>query len=294
MFCNKCGKEISDQAKFCNYCGTKVADAQGQPQPQSQPQPKPAPEAKPAPEPKKGKAGKRILSIVVGVIVYFAARYIAENMLLSQSNTSAPSTNPGSSEIEINIPSDSGSAGTVASDTSLTDACINGALYEDGYLSYGMTRLYLPGYTLLPGGEGERDWLTTPDETCLFAVNKQIEVIDVSFGASNDADILASYAQAYEDVSLHDFQKYYVNGFPVIRHIVSYKADGIYQLQGGLIVFPSETAGETIRLDLAMLVEAGYGPENFHEVFDTLEISSEFQPKAEDTQKIGFNRIAAK
>lgn len=114
MFCNKCGKEISDQAKFCNYCGTKVADAQGQPQPQSQPQPKPAPEAKPAPEPKKGKAGKRILSIVVAVIVYFAARYIAENMLLSQSNTSAPSTNPGSSEIEINIPSDSGSTGTVS------------------------------------------------------------------------------------------------------------------------------------------------------------------------------------
>lgn len=24
MFCNKCGKEISDSAQFCNYCGNTV------------------------------------------------------------------------------------------------------------------------------------------------------------------------------------------------------------------------------------------------------------------------------
>lgn len=36
MFCQKCGKEIADQAKFCNHCGSAVNHTQ--PQQPAQPQ----------------------------------------------------------------------------------------------------------------------------------------------------------------------------------------------------------------------------------------------------------------
>ena len=40
MYCNKCGKEISNDSLFCSYCGAKVSEA---------PTPKKAPLRYPAP-----------------------------------------------------------------------------------------------------------------------------------------------------------------------------------------------------------------------------------------------------
>lgn len=88
------------------------------------------------------------------------------------------------------------------------------------------------------GDEG--DWLMSDDGGCLLAAYKQLEIIDISYDASTEENLLNSYRQSYSDASMIDFQKYYVNGFPVIRYIVAYTADGLYQYQGELIVFPSD------------------------------------------------------
>ena len=267
MFCSKCGREISNQARFCNYCGSPVAA--------------PAVQAaqQPAPAKKTGTWGKRILTIVIAVVVYFVVRNITEYVLTGQEKASNAPTSPSSEVIEIY-------------DSSLTDSCFYGALYQDGYLRYGMAKLYMPDYFLLPGEGDERDWLMSSDETCLFAANKQLEIIDVSFEASDEEGMLKSYTQSYSDASMVDYQKYYVNDFPVIRYIVRCTAEGTDQYVGELIVLPGETADETIRLSMYQLAESGY--DEINQVFDSLDISREFAPSAEDTQVVGLNRITVK
>ena len=51
MFCYKCGKEISDNAKFCSKCGTPQQITEIAPPPQENTEPTPVPEPTPAPEP---------------------------------------------------------------------------------------------------------------------------------------------------------------------------------------------------------------------------------------------------
>ena len=63
MFCSKCGKEISDQANFCNFCGAQINVSQ-----QAQAQPVQSTQQQTAALKKKGKAGKNILSIVLGCV----------------------------------------------------------------------------------------------------------------------------------------------------------------------------------------------------------------------------------
>lgn len=152
----------------------------------------------------------------------------------------------------------------------------------------------MPGYSLLPGEGNERDWLMSSDATCLLAAYKQLEIIDISYNASTEEGLLTSYTQSYSDASMIDFQKYYVNGFPVTRYIVGYMADGVRQYQGELTVFPSETADETIRLSMFVDVATGYGNDEINRGFDTLEVSPDLKLKAEDTQMMGLNRISVK
>ncbi len=177
---------------------------------------------------------------------------------------------------------------------SAMDSCFYGALYQNGSFRYGMTRLNAPGYSLLAGEGDKRDWLMSNDGCCLLAAYKQLEILDISYDASTEENLLNSYKQSYSDASMIDFQKYYVNGFPVIQSIVGYTADGLYQYQGELIVFPSETADETIRLVMFVDVASGYGSDAIHQVFDTLEVSPDLKIKAEDTNVMGLNRITVK
>lgn len=274
MFCSKCGKEISDQAKFCNFCGAQMNNTQPVQPIQSQQTAAPK---------KKGKAGKTILSIVLVAAVFFGAKMITQSFVSSTQNRDSGF--------------EQGFKETLTEDPNIKsamDSCFYGALYQNGSFRYGMTRLNAPGYSLLAGEGDERDWLMSDDGCCLLAAYKQLEIIDISYDASTEENLLKSYSQSYSDASMIDFQKYYVNGFPVIRYIVGYTADGLYQYQGELIVFPSETADETIRLAMFVDVASGYGSDAIHQVFDTLEVSPDLKIKAEDTNVMGLNRITVK
>ena len=48
-----------------------------------------------------------------------------------------------------------------------------------------MTKLYVPGYELLPGEAGEGDYLMNEDGNCMLTVNKQTEHVPNSFDATN-------------------------------------------------------------------------------------------------------------
>lgn len=84
MFCQKCGEEISDQAKFCNRCGTPVNDVQ----PEATLASHAAPQEKPV---KKGKAGKTMVTIIVALVVYFVVRGVTENALTKKNRSSSTS-----------------------------------------------------------------------------------------------------------------------------------------------------------------------------------------------------------
>ena len=161
MFCQNCGKEISDQAKFCNYCGAPVNAARQQTVSKAH-------EAAPVKPKKKGKAGSTIVTILVALVVYFGVRAITENVL---TNKNKPSSTPRQSQGIIEVTGDTSVA---------MSSCIYGGLYQDGILQYGMTKLTAPGYSLLPGEGDERDWLISGDSTCLLAAYKQNEIMGVS------------------------------------------------------------------------------------------------------------------
>ena len=242
-------------------------------------------------EPKKqGKAGKTILGIILVAAVFFGAKMITQSFVSSTQNRNSGSQNNGSSF-------EQGFQETLTEDPdikSAMDSCSYGALYQNGSFRYGMAKLNAPGYSLLAGEGDERDWLMSSDGACLLAAYKQLEIMDVSFDASTEAGMLQSYSQTYSDASMVDFQKYYVNGYPVIRYVVDYTSDGTRMYQGELIVFPSETTDKTIRMSMFVDIYSGYGLEHIDTVFDTLEVSPDLQLKAEDTNVIGLNRITVK
>lgn len=128
MFCSKCGKEISDQAKFCNFCGAQTNVAQP-----VQPQQTAAPR-------KKGKTGKTVLSIVLVAAVFFGTKMISQKFVSSTQNND--------SGFEQGVKE----AITVDQDIKSTmESCSYGALYQNGSFRYGMTKLNAPGYFLLAG-----------------------------------------------------------------------------------------------------------------------------------------------
>lgn len=296
MFCSKCGREVSDQAKFCNYCGTPLGNAQPQPvqkpapvQPAAQPVQQTQP-AQPVPAKKKeSKAGKRILTIVVAVIVYFVARGVTENVLMGQQKSrSTPNTNAISNTIKINSSAKSNTGDLLINPTI---GCNYGALYQNGYLTYGAARVYVPGYSLLKGEGDSRDWLASPKTDSLLYVEKRVEGGKVSFAACKAEDMLAAYSQ-YPGASMMHFSKTKVNGYPVIRYVVSCTVDGEAQYMGEAIVFPGEYTNETLRIAMVNLKEAGYS--SITQMLDTLDISSMYTLDADDTNTIGLNRITVK
>lgn len=275
MFCQNCGKEISDQAKFCNYCGAPVNAARQQTVSKAH-------EAAPVKPKKKGKAGSTIVTILVALVVYFGVRAITENVL---TNKNKPSSTPRQSQGIIEVTGDTSVA---------MSSCIYGGLYQDGILQYGMTKLTAPGYSLLPGEGDERDWLISGDSTCLLAAYKQNEIMGVSYNASTEASLLESFRNTYGSAEMIDYRKTEVNGFPVIRYIVAYTDSDVYLYEGGLIVFPSETTKETIRLSMFADIASGGSDSDINRVLDSLQVSSSFKLTYDDTQTMGLNRITVK
>lgn len=272
MFCNNCGKQISDQAKFCNYCGAKVTVIQPQTGGAA---------PRPVPAKKENRWGKRIFSFVMVVLVYFGARFATEMFLTRDVNKPEPTT------------ADSGMILTQPeSKVSLTDSCFYGALYENEYVTYGLAQMHLPGYYLLPGEGDERDWLMSNDDTCLFSADKQMEILEISFAATDEESILGSSSEEGVTYSMVDFQKIYVDGYPVVRYIVRYTDQETDQYIGELIVFPGETAKETLRLAMYQLAENGY--DKINQAFDTISISADNILSSADTGTMGLNRITVK
>ena len=275
MFCQNCGKEISDQAKFCNYCGAPVNAARQQTVSKAH-------EATPVKPKKKGKAGSTIVTILVALVVYFGVRAITENVL---TNKNKPASTPRQSQGIIEVTGDTSVA---------MSSCIYGGLYQDGILQYGMTKLTAPGYSLLPGEGDERDWLISGDSTCFLAAYKQNEIMGVSYNASTEASLLESFRNTYGSAEMIDYRKTEVNGFPVIRYIVAYTDSDVYLYEGGLIVFPSETTKETIRLSMFADIASGGSDSDINRVLDSLQVSSSFKLTYDDTQTMGLNRITVK
>ena len=275
MFCQNCGREISDQAKFCNYCGAPVNAARQQTASKAH-------EVTPEKPKKKGKAGSTIVTILVALVVYFGVRAITENVL---TNKNKPVSTPQQSQGIIEVTGDVSTA---------MSSCMYGGLYQNGTLQYGMTKLTVPGYSLLPGEGDERDWLISENSTCLLAAYKQNEIMGVSYNASTEATLLESFRNTYGSAEMIDYRKTEVNGFPVIRYIVAYTDSDVYLYEGGLIVFPSETTKETIRLCMFADIASGGSDNDINPVLDSLQVSSSFKLTYDDTQTMGLNRITVK
>lgn len=277
MFCSNCGKEISDQARFCNYCGSKVESVQPQAAPVEPQQPVQPAQAEPAKP--KGKLGKRLLSIVLVVAVYYGAQYITQTVLTQKQKTQTQA--PG---LSTTVQDD---------DPSLTASCLYGALYENDDLTYGMARVHMPGYKLMAGEGDERDRLISLDRTNLVYTSQQLEIGGISYEASDADGILKSFSRSGVDNSaMVDFRKYEVDGYPVIRYIASGTVDGMEEYFGELIIFPGRKPSKTLRIGMEALAEGGLDVIN--RVFDTLKISRDFQLSPEDTNTMGLNRITVR
>ena len=298
MFCQNCGREISDQAKFCNYCGAPVNAARQQTASKAN-------EVTPEKPKKKGKAGSTIVTIIVALVVYFGVRAITENVL---TNKNKPASNPQQSQGIIEVTGDVSVENKPASNpqqsqgiievtgdvSAAMSSCMYGGLYQNGTLQYGMTKLTAPGYSLLPGEGDERDWLISENSTCRLAAYKQNEIMGVSYNASTEATLLESFRNTYGSAEMIDYRKTEVNGFPVIRYIVAYTDSDVYLYEGGLIVFPSETTKETIRLSMFADIASGGSDSDINPILDSLQVSSSFKLTYDDTQTMGLNRITVK
>lgn len=173
-------------------------------------------------------------------------------------------------------------------------ACENGAIYENGTLRYGLVKLDIPGYTLYQREGFFADWLLSPDGKFEFYINSHLEEPKLSFDTCTEEDVDPFLRQHYDTEEFLDFQKYYVDGFPVIRYIVHRKASDEENINGELIIFPSETSEYTIRV--RMYTEAKYISETeyFKKVFDTLRVSPDFRVTETKFDYLGELRITEK
>lgn len=270
MYCNHCGKEIPEQAKFCNYCGTQV----------NIPQPQPAaPVQQPAPVKKKGKAGGLLVTILIALAVYFGVSYAIENGLIPMQDSK-----PSSSE-----------ANTLEEHHALnyiTLDCDKGAIYQNGYLSYSKARLHLPGYKLRKGEGEQTDWLISTTKKNYFCVNRNVE-LGTSHQDTSEEGMLKSVVEnsGYTDVSMVEFRKYEVEGYPVIRYIVHCKDDGEAQYASELMIFDKVNSFYSIRI--CMISKEANGQSEIDQVYDSLQISSEYV-LGDEYPAIGVNRITVK
>lgn len=272
MYCNKCGKELPDQTTFCTYCGARQNATQ-------------QPEKSRQTAPKKTGLGKIVLMIaLVAVAILVVKGFLGGKT--SDSTNSNGASNSDSSSIASND--------TNSTVLDLTSSCAYGALYENDYLTYGAARLYLPYYdSLLSGEEEGEDYLVYYDQTRLFNVNRQSEIGGVSYDATTQEGILASAQSLFPNAAVVKFDKYRVNGYKVVHYILECtNADGVEQYLGEMIVFPSDPAYETIRFGMVVTRDEGYSCIN--QTFDTMEISSDFILRYEDTQTMGVGKITVK
>lgn len=180
----------------------------------------------------------------------------------------------------------------VVTDTSLTGACMYGALYEDGYLSYGATRLYMPEYDyILSDDESGETMLYSLDNGYVFMVGYQNQSEASSYNRTYGDDLLDSYADSLPNASQVSFKKYTVDGYPVIRFIARSTEDGEEMNVGELIILPGKVAKESIHL---LIMTGTDGEAYINKVFDTLEISPDFAPSYGDTLSFGSSHITAK
>ena len=266
MYCSKCGKEISDQAKFCNYCGAQMNN----PQPAQQPvQQTTAPK-------RKSKAGKVILGILIAVAVFFAAVYIYENVIYGDVEPSSIYT---------------GEQALV--DSFMTNYCEKGALYQDDYLIYSLAKVHLPGYELVHIEGDETDFLMSADGNSVFYVDRVLEG-GTSFKESDAEGILESINLLTGDASMVDFRKYEICGHPAIRFIIKYAGEGVEEYSAELIIFTGESedfSSYSVRLLMEGWTEAGLGEIN--RVYDSLQFSPDFALGSE-YPNIGVNKITVK
>lgn len=291
MYCKECGKKIDDHAKFCNFCGARVTSVQPgaasaqqaaarpvqpQPAPQAAAQPVQPQSAPQAAAPKK-KSGNKGLVILIILIILGAIGYFSEAYLNGELDNTFVSDIFGKKD-----------------DTSLTASCTYGAVYQNGYLTYGKARIYVPGCTLQKGSGTVSDYLITESGTGIIRVDNPVNFNEeISYNASTAEGIKNSFIFSdFTDVEIVEFKKYKVDGYPVIQYIASGNVDGTPEYFGELIVFPSEKTNTTLRFSMEMLATDGYYEMTVR--FDSLIIDPDFILTMDDTQTIGETRIIAK
>lgn len=278
MFCNNCGKQISDRAKFCNFCGAKVEAAAPAASAQPKPVMEPIPEKHTAPQKKKGKFGRSLLSIIVAVAVYFGVRYAVEHNLLSGKDSKPKS----GFEMAMSMDSDVMDA---------VNSCLRGAVYENDYLRYGFCRLHMPDYKLFSDDENQTDYLIHTKSSAQLGVNRVYE-INASFDVADEEKMLKSLQKDYPDAKMVSYSEYKVSGFPVIRYIAQYTVNDTKMYGAELIILTSEPASSSIRFDMDIRAKEGY--DEINKVFDTLSISADYRVMPEDSTNMGIMRITAK
>lgn len=180
----------------------------------------------------------------------------------------------------------------VVTDTSLTGACTYGALYEDGYLSYGATQLYMPEYDFtLDDDESNDTLLYSLDNGYIFMVGNVKQSEAFSYNRTRGDDLLDDAGNFLSNASQVSFKKYTVDGYPVIRFIARGTVDGEEMYAGELIVLPGKVAKESIQF---LIITGADGEAYINKVFDTLEISPAFAPTYADTLSFGSSHITMK
>lgn len=88
------------------------------------------------------------------------------------------------------------------------------------------------------------------------------------------------------------YEKYYVDGFPVIR---CYVYDESYHLFiGTLIVYPHKTSKVAVGFSMIADAAEGYDYTDIYEVFDTLQVSPEYMVTGTNVGDFGTKRITVR
>lgn len=290
MFCNNCGKEIPNQAKFCNYCGAKVAVSQPSPSPRPQPQPASnayAAPSKPQPAKKKKGCGSFLLTVIIAAVVYFVVRYATEQALSPSRSSSSSSSKSGYSD-------KAGSGDGIAITYGLNlDTAIHGALYKNSYLIYGPARIRLSNYHLEPSTGGQPDYLVSGDGKTFLSVTRNLE-ISLSYASMSGDTIIKALENTgnLSNISMYEFKKFEMAGVPCVRYIAKCYVGNTEAYVGEIMLFPDKNPSFTLRIALESV--AYNAKDLIANAFDTLSISSEYMLDNADTGAYGYNTITVK
>lgn len=249
MVCNNCGREVSDQAQYCDYCGSEI-------QPLPEPQPRKVVLSKGG-----NKKARAFWSTLIPIFVAVLIKTLITEACSPKAVT----------------------------DTSLTGACIYGALYEDGYLTYGATRVYMPNCFVLTDDEAEEDYLFSLENGSILTVSKTMDSKTMSYNSTTASGMLKQCKEDFPDATMSSFKKDIVDGYPVIRYVVHGTMDGMEIYMGEMIIVPGKTTKEAMHIVIIAEAES-----HIQQVFDTLEISASFAPSYADTLTKGTGRITEK